>query len=328
MRQLFVVLVVALAGCATTATAPVVERTREPPPPRVAAPSPVPPPVAQPALPEAPPGSYVVRRGDTLYSIALDNGLDYRELAAWNSLSDPNVIREGQVLSLKPPPSEAQVRPITGLGGVQVRPLGEAETAPRGVPARPPGGLEPAPQPLPAEPMLVTEPKGLKLPYSEQSLALLGKPPAAAVLTPPLPSQPEVKPEARPKAEAVESGLDWSWPANGKIVATFSDPVSKGVDIAGRKGEPVTASASGRVVYIGEGLRGYGKLVIIKHNDTFLSAYAHNDAILVKEGQSVVKGQKIAEIGSTGTDQTKLHFEIRQLGKPVDPLKFLPERPL
>ena len=120
--------------------------------------------------------------------------------------------------------------------------------------------------------------------------------------------------------------LQWIWPAAGKVTAVFSDPSNKGIDILGKKGEPVNASAGGRVVYVGEGLRGYGKLVIIKHNNTFLSAYAHNDAILVKEGQTVVKGQKIAEVGSTGTDQTKLHFEIRQFGKPVDPLKFLPER--
>jgi lipoprotein NlpD len=116
------------------------------------------------------------------------------------------------------------------------------------------------------------------------------------------------------------------WPASGRVLAGFSKGSNKGVDILGKVGDPVFASASGRVVYSGTGLRGYGKLVIIKHNDTFLSAYAHNSNLLVKEGQSVVRGQKIAEIGNTDSPQAKLHFEIRRQGEPVDPLKFLPER--
>jgi lipoprotein NlpD len=313
----FVLLLLAacvLAGCAARRPAPVIERAP------VAARPPAPPaPVVQ-AVPATAPGTYTVRRGDTLYSIALDNGLDYRDLAAWNNIGDANVIREGQVLNLKGPPSDIQVRPIAGAGGVQVRPLGEAV----------------APRPAPAD-ALVTEPKAVKLPYSEQNLSLLAKPSAPPVAPPPEPKAvtpaPQVKPEPPAKAEdranneTDDDALAWSWPASGKVLAGFSDPSNKGLDIGGRKGEPVTASAGGRVVYIGEGLRGYGKLVIIKHNNTYLSAYAHNDAILVKEGQTVVKGQKIAEIGSTGTDQTKLHFEIRRLGKPVDPLKFLPDKP-
>ena len=106
----------------------------------------------------------------------------------------------------------------------------------------------------------------------------------------------------------------------------FGESGSKGVDIAGKAGDPIIASAGGNVSYCGEGLRGYGKLVIIKHNATYLSAYAHNQTILVKEGQSVSKGQKIAEMGSSGTDKVKLHFEVRRNGKPVDPLKYLPQR--
>ena len=119
--------------------------------------------------------------------------------------------------------------------------------------------------------------------------------------------------------------LDWAWPAKGKIVAGFSETANlKGIDIAGTAGEPVRASAAGRVVYAGSGLRGYGKLIIIKHNATYLSAYAHNREILVKEGQQVTRGQKIAEMGNTDADQVKLHFEIRRLGKPMDPAKYLP----
>ena len=119
--------------------------------------------------------------------------------------------------------------------------------------------------------------------------------------------------------------IDWAWPASGKVISGFSETANlKGIDIAGKSGQPVFASGPGKVVYAGSGLRGYGKLIIIKHNNTFLSAYAHNREILVKEGQQVAKGQKIAEMGDSDADQVKLHFEIRRFGKPVDPAKFLP----
>jgi len=119
--------------------------------------------------------------------------------------------------------------------------------------------------------------------------------------------------------------MHWMWPAEGKIVTGFSDTANlKGIDIAGKSGQPIFASAPGKVVYAGAGLRGYGKLIIVKHNNTFLSAYAHNKDILVKEGQQVTRGQKIAEMGNTDADQVMLHFEIRKQGKPMDPLKFLP----
>jgi lipoprotein NlpD len=312
-----VLIAAVLAGCAAPrrTAPPVVERSPTAPPAPRPATAPLAPPSVAPQATAAAPGTYVVKRGDTLYSIALDSGLDYRDLAGWNGIADPNVIREGQVLSLKAPPSEVQVRPITGAGGVQVRPL---------------TGTEPPRPVAPPSDALVTEPKALKLPYSEENLALLSKTRPAALGTEPKPvvapvQPPKPEPAAKPE-EQEEDAVEWIWPASGKIIAAFSDPANKGVDISGRKGEPVQASAGGRVVYVGEGLRGYGKLVIIKHNNTYLSAYAHNDTILVKEGQTVVKGQKIGEIGSTGTDQTKLHFEIRRQGKPVDPLKFLPER--
>ena len=117
------------------------------------------------------------------------------------------------------------------------------------------------------------------------------------------------------------------WPAVGKLVTGFSDSANlKGIDIAGKVGQPVVASAAGKVVYAGTGLRGYGKLVIVKHNSTFLTAYAHNSEILVKEGQQVVRGQKIAEMGNSDSDQPRLHFEVRLQGKPVDPMKYLPAR--
>ena len=145
---------------------------------------------------------------------------------------------------------------------------------------------------------------------------------------PEAPPPPPVAAPAAPAAPATtdaDEDVDWVWPARGKLVTGFSDTANlKGIDIAGTAGQPVLASAAGRVVYAGSGLRGYGKLVIVKHNADYLSAYAHNREILVKEGQQVTKGQKIAEMGNTDSDQVKLHFEIRQRGKPVDPLRFLP----
>ena len=147
--------------------------------------------------------------------------------------------------------------------------------------------------------------------------------PAPSPEPPPVVARVEPKP-APPPADGDEK-VDWVWPAKGKIVTGFSEAASlKGIDIAGASGQPVAASAGGKVVYAGTGLRGYGKLIIIKHNGTFLSAYAHNKEILVKEGQQVTRGQKIAEMGNTDADQVKLHFEIRRQGKPVDPLRYLP----
>jgi lipoprotein NlpD len=142
-----------------------------------------------------------------------------------------------------------------------------------------------------------------------------------------------IRVEAKPVAAANESAdddeeadkLQWIIPSTGRLIAQFSEADNrKGIDIAGQLGQPVLASAPGKVVYSGSGLRGYGKLVIIKHNKTFLSAYAHNDQVLVKEGQTIVRGQKIAEMGQTDTDRVKLHFEVRRFGKPVDPAKYLP----
>ena len=303
-----------LVGCAGPYRAPVVERTVRPSAAKPAAPA------------EQRAETYTVKRGDTLYSIALDNGLDYRELAAWNNITDPAAIKAGLVLRMRPPgpavaaqpevgapvqEARVQVQPVTVPGSVEVRSLG----------ADPRAAVEPraGAEPPRVSGDLKTGPKAMKLPYSEENLAMLLRQ-----------SPPTTTPEAPPQQPRAEDGQDtvaWMWPASGRVVAGFSEPTNKGVDILGKIGDPVFASASGRVVYSGVGLRGYGKLVIIKHNQTYLSAYAHNSNLLVKEGQNVVRGQKIAEIGNTDSSQAKLHFEIRRLGKPVDPLKFLPERP-
>jgi len=197
--------------------------------------------------------------------------------------------------------------------------------------------------------MVRSGPKAVKEPYSENAVREVGRtgggldaliakseprattpatssatPAPSASATPPLFGNPPT-PAAPAPSPGDDEGLDWVWPAKGKLVAQFSENASlKGIDIAGATGDAVVASAPGRVVYAGSGLRGYGKLVIIKHNATYLTAYAHNKDLLVKEGQSVTRGQKIAEMGSSDTDRVKLHFEIRRLGKPMDPLRFLP----
>jgi lipoprotein NlpD len=287
---------VALSGCAGRQSAPVVERA-----PGGQAPA------AAPTRADPRPETYIVKRGETLYGIALDHGLDYRELAEWNGISNPNVIRGGDVLRLRAPAASAaaegavQVKPVTSAGAVESRPLGAGPEA-TGAPKRP----------------------------DEATIARID--PRRPELKPKPETAPPVKPEAPPPATPAVQGeddekLDWAWPVAGKLTAKFADPGNKGVDIVAKLGDPVHAAAPGRVVYSGSGLRGYGKLVIIKHNQTYLSAYAHNNQLLVKEGQNVAKGQKIGEVGATDADSPRLHFEIRRLGKPVDPLKFLPDRP-
>ena len=296
-----------LAGCAGPYRAPVVERS-------VGRPSP-----AKPAAPAAEqrPESYTVKRGDTLYSIALDNGLDYRDVAAWNNITDPAAIKAGMVLRMRPPGPALTAQPEAGapVQGVQVQPA----TVPGAVEARS-IGADPRTAVAPrASGDLKTGPKAMKLPYSEENLAMLLR------QSPPTQAPEPVSPQ--PSAEDGQDTVAWMWPATGRVLAGFSEATNKGVDILGKIGDPVFASASGRVVYSGVGLRGYGKLVIIKHNQTYLSAYAHNSNLLVKEGQNVERGQKIAEIGTTDSSQAKLHFEIRRLGKPIDPLRLLPDRP-
>ena len=311
-RLLLAAMVLAVAACATRAPAPVVERQAPPP---VPAPAPQPPVAeAAPKPVEKPTPTHTVRRGETLVSIALQYGLDYRELAAWNNITNLNALGVGQVLVLAAPAG--------------MPPLAAPVTTPL-VTAGPP--IEA--RPLANTPSAKVEPRGQKVPFSERALAQLGVPDpggsvvaSAPLVAPPVTAAPPVPP--RPEPEKTPPGtdkedVDWIWPVKGKVITPFTES-AKGMDIGGRKGAPVVAAASGRVVYAGAGLRGYGKLVIIKHNNTWLSAYAHNDNIVVTEQQEVRKGQKIAEMGSTDADQVKLHFEVRREGKPVDPAKVLP----
>jgi len=337
LRLLFLLTCIAVvAGCAgTRPSAPVIERL---PGPVLSKPPVVKPVVVAPArAADAPEGTYIVKRGDTLYSIALDHGQDYRELVQWNNIDNPNLIRIGQVLRVRPPPDAAlpagvQVNPMAGAGSLESRPLGA------------PGTQQPAPAaaavPKPAAAgdatasLVKTEPRAVKLPYSEENLALLSRDPAPAAPTsapavagaaPVKPAAEAVKPPAAP-AQAGDDAIEWGWPTAGRVLSGFNETTNKGLDIAGKQGQPILASASGTVSYVGSGIRGYGKFVVVRHNREYLSVYAHNDNILVKEGQRVVKGQKIAEMGNSDADQVKLHFEIRRQGKPVDPARYLPER--
>ena len=342
LRRAAVALVVlALAACASRTPAPVEDRAARP------APSPAPPAAARPSPePDWRPSTYTVKRGDTLYAIALDHGLDYRELAAWNNIENLNLILVGQVLKLSAPGDPA---PAAGAAGVATTPL---RTPPPVVATdgRPPGagaavGTTGPPGPVAAAggrntDSFKTQPKLVKEPYSDQALrdaqraAIAPEPPPVVARAEPAAAEPRPAPAAASPAAAAEarpaSGddaekLDWIWPTAGKVVAGFSETANlKGIDIGGKAGQPVVASAPGKVVYAGTGLRGYGKLIIVKHNATYLSAYAHNRDILVKEGQAVARGQKIAEMGDTDANAVKLHFEIRRLGKPMDPMRYLP----
>ncbi len=148
----------------------------------------------------------------------------------------------------------------------------------------------------------------------------------AGTTTAAAPVRPASTPASSPQPAAAEDDIAWIWPAQGKLIAGFDEVKNKGYDIDGKAGDAIIASGDGRVVYAGAGLRGYGNLIILKHNNTFLTAYAHNQTLLVKEDQTVKKGQKIAEMGNSDADRVKLHFEIRRQGKPVDPAKYLPAK--
>jgi lipoprotein NlpD len=302
-----------LAGCSTAnRRAPIVDRQ---PTPVVVRPAPVPTPSED--RDEAR-GIYVVKKGDTLLRIALDHGQNYRDILLWNNLPDPNDIKVDQVLRIAPPARGSVVT-----------------TAPVTMPEARPAPSAPAPKKV--------VPRGEKKPYSDATLAEMkkdddGKPESKADTKPD--ARPEVKADkpvvaAVPPASTVpapaarnddDEKLSWMWPSDGRVVATFDEGKNKGVDIAGKLGQQVMAAGAGKVMYAGSGIRGYGNLVIVKHSNSLLSAYAHNRAIVVKEGQTVTKGEKIAEMGDSDADSVKLHFEIRQQGKPVDPSRFLPSR--
>jgi len=275
---LVLALVVLAWGCAQSrGPAPVEDRRQT----RVATPAVKPPTAKAPTTGGAPVATadafYTVKRGDTLYSIALEHGADYREVAQWNSLEDPSKLSVGQVLRVTAPAAQPQT-------GVQV---GSAQPGAGKIESRPLGS---GPQ--------------QQQPQQQQKPAAVAR------------EEPRLL-DAQP--------LQFVWPAKGKVLAGFAEPRRKGIDIDGKPGDPVTAAASGRVTYVGNGIPGLGKLVVIRHDQGFITVYAHNKDILVKEQQTVTRGQKIAELGSTDSDRPKLHFQIRKGAAAVDPLLYLPK---
>lgn len=244
------------------------------------------------------PGYYTVRPGDTMIRIGLETGQNWRDIQRWNDLENPNVIEVGQVLRVAPPEAEVAVAAAPTVAAV--RPVNSAKVEPRSLDAKP--GVPASAPPAAAS-------------TSTASTSAAAAPPPAVVA--PTVTTPAAREDDEPQ---------WAWPASGSVVTPYDETRNKGVAIAGKAGDPVLAAADGRVVYAGSGLRGYGNLVIVKHNATYLTAYAHNQALLVKEDQQVKRGQKIAEMGSTDAERVQLHFEIRRLGKPVDPSRLLPPR--
>jgi len=233
------------------------------------------------------PGFYTVKPGDTLIRIGLDNGQNWKDLMRWNNLSNPNLIEVGQAIRIVPP----GVDPATATS----RPVTTARVETRSLESKP--GSASAPQ-----------------------SGAASAPPASASGASPVP----VREAAGPREG--DDDINWAWPATTPVSTPFDDARSKGLVFRGKPGDPVYAAADGRVVYAGSGLRGYGNLVILKHNTTYLTAYAHNQTLLVKDDQQVKRGQKIAEMGSTDADGVQLHFEIRKQGKPIDPARLLPAR--
>jgi lipoprotein NlpD len=232
------------------------------------------------------PGYYTIKPGDTMIRIGLETGQNWKDLVKWNNLDNPNIIEVGQVLRVLPPGLDPTVA---------TRPINAAKVETR---------------PLDAKPALPAA-------SAASPVAGASAPAVAAVITTPSTAVP---------AREGDDDINWLWPASGPVLTPFEEGKAKGLAIGGKTGDPVLAAADGKVVYAGSGLRGYGNLVILKHNNTYLTAYAHNQTLLVKEDQNVKRGQKIAEMGSTDADRVQLHFEIRRQGKPVDPARLLPPR--
>lgn len=323
VRALCLAALVALAGCGHSRVVQREGARPSPPPPR-SAPAPV---------RAAAAGEYVVRAGDTMYGIAFRHGLDYRELAALNRIPAPYTIYPGQRLRLQSAPA-----PVTGVAAAPTRPApsvtgmptptvpapapasGVFETVPpaaRPAPVAGPAGTPAAP---PAAGPTAPAPAGAAPPPTTPSQI------AAPTPTPATPAIPAPVPAATPVQPGPASAAGWRWPTRGQVISRFvaGDPSRQGLAIAGTAGQPVLAAGDGVVVYSGAGLVGYGELIIVKHSDEWLSAYAHNRRRLVAEGDAVKGGQQIAELGRTGTSRDMLHFEIRRNGKPVDPLPLLP----
>lgn len=248
--------------------------------------------------------SYTVVKGDTLYSIAFRNGTDFREVARINNIAQPYTIWPGQVLKL----------PGHGLVATHAAPPPVVKVSQR----------KPVFQTVSAAHTTTTAQQPVHA--SSMATAASVAPPSNTSVSPP-PTATTVVPVSANGSTRTVAGVKWRWPASGSVISRFqANAAIPGIDIAGKEGEPVVAAADGVVVYSGNGLVGYGELIIIKHNDSFLSAYGHNRKRLVTEGQQVKAGQEIAEMGSSGSPRDELQFQIRKDGSPVDPLAYLPSR--
>jgi lipoprotein NlpD len=232
------------------------------------------------------PGYYTVKPRDTLIGIGLEAGHSYKDIARWNALDNPDKIEVGQVLRVVPPASASEPVAVA-----VAKPVASAA--------------------ITSTPIAPGQSKPAVAAASAASAAPVAAAPASA---------------ATPAAVVADDDMGWMWPANGAVLNGFDEAKNKGLDIGGASGDAVLAAADGRVVYAGAGLRGYGNLIILKHNNVYLTAYAHNKTLLVKEDATVKKGQKIAEMGDSDADRVKLHFEVRKQGKPVDPAKYMPAR--
>ncbi|CCD29486.1 Putative outer membrane metallopeptidase lipoprotein nlpD; LysM Peptidoglycan-binding domain [Candidatus Glomeribacter gigasporarum BEG34] len=245
-----------------------------------------------PVLQTVPPGYYRVQPGDTLYRIALDHGQHYLDVARWNHLPNPDQIEVNQLLRVVPPADEANAPAQTSIAdadraAAQTQPLNGVSAAP-GTPLTLSSPAQPGPEAARAD-------------------------------------APAERPQTQPSAPAAPGGIALAWPVRGPVLESFDQTKNKGINIGGEAGAPIQASAAGRVVYAGNGLRGYGHLIIVKHNATFLTAYAHNRKLFARENETVAQGQKIAEMGDSDANRVMLHFEVRKQGKPVDPLLYLPK---
>ncbi len=244
------------------------------------------------------PGYYAVRPGDTIRRIGAETGQSWQNIVKWNNLENPDLIEVGQVLRVIPPVGATALAPAAAPGTSGAAGTEASRTA--------------------AQPVVAPATAAAAAGSTSSNGATNG------TAKPPVPITASPTPPAA--AASGDEDVGWIWPAQGTLIAGFDEAKNKGLDISGKAGDSVLAAADGRVVYAGAGLRGYGNLIILKHNNTYLTAYAHNRTLLVKEDQSVQKGQKIAEMGNSDADRVKLHFEIRRQGKPVDPARYLPQR--
>lgn len=310
-------LLFSLVACESNPPAPVIERapqTSKPKPPDAKTAG------ANAGSKDWRPDSHIVKKGDTLFGIGLEYGIDYKEIAAANNIAPPYPIKIGQKIDLASFKAKnlATAEPATSEDGVVVTPI-KIEPNVTGDKTV----MDTKPTPSVVTPVL-TEPKAVREPYSLEALnRAITKPiDSKSAETKPTDAKPIGTKPSDTNATDDES-ITWVWPTQGKVAAGFNEASNKGIDITGVTGQAINAASSGKVIYSGSDLRGYGKLVIIKHNKTYLSVYAHNSKIVAKEGQTVSAGQKIAEMGNTDSNSVKLHFEIRRLGKSVDPAKYL-----